>query len=144
MAGEGHDNPLQYSCLENLMDRRAFWATVYGFTKSQTWLSDLVHTLDTATSHSVQSHPIICNPMDCHTPGFPVLYHLPELAQTHGNLTLPELKINSSPCCFLPIFILLWNYQTTELQLPEDPDNFWLKGKFIVVSLVYSGFYRGL
>ena len=24
-----------------------------------------------------------CNPMDCSTPGFPVLYHLPELAQTH-------------------------------------------------------------
>ena len=26
----GHGNPLQYSCLENLMDRRAWWATVYG------------------------------------------------------------------------------------------------------------------
>ena len=29
-------NPLQYSCLENPMDRRAWWATVHGFTKSQT------------------------------------------------------------------------------------------------------------
>ena len=28
--GEGHDNPLQYSCLENPMDRRAWWATVMG------------------------------------------------------------------------------------------------------------------
>ena len=25
----------------------------------------------------------LCNPMDCSTPGFPVLYLLPELAQTH-------------------------------------------------------------
>ena len=25
----------------------------------------------------------LCNPMDCSTPGFPVLHHLPELAQTH-------------------------------------------------------------
>ena len=28
--GEGHGNPLQYSCLENPMDRGAWWATVHG------------------------------------------------------------------------------------------------------------------
>ena len=28
--GEGNDNPLQYSCLGNTMDRRARWATVHG------------------------------------------------------------------------------------------------------------------
>ena len=28
--GGGHDNSLQYSCLENLMDRGAWWATVHG------------------------------------------------------------------------------------------------------------------
>ena len=27
--------------------------------------------------------PTLCDPMDCSTPRFPVLYHLPELAQTH-------------------------------------------------------------
>ena len=32
----GHDNPLQYSCLENSMDRRAWGAIVYGVVKSQT------------------------------------------------------------------------------------------------------------
>ena len=32
-----------------------------------------------------QSRPTRCDPMDCSTPGFPVLYHLPELAQTHVN-----------------------------------------------------------
>ena len=31
--GEGNDNPLQYSCLENPMDRRTWWATVHGITK---------------------------------------------------------------------------------------------------------------
>ena len=36
--GGGHGNPLQYSCLENPMDRGACWATVYGVTKSWTWL----------------------------------------------------------------------------------------------------------
>ena len=28
--GEGNGNPLQYSCLENSMDRGAWWATIYG------------------------------------------------------------------------------------------------------------------
>ena len=38
--GEGHGNPLQYSSLENPMDREVWWATVRGVTKNQTRLSD--------------------------------------------------------------------------------------------------------
>ena len=38
--GEGNGNPLQCSCLENPMDRGAWWATVHGVTKSQTQMSD--------------------------------------------------------------------------------------------------------
>ena len=34
--GEGHGNPLQYSCLENPMDRGAWRATVHGVTESGT------------------------------------------------------------------------------------------------------------
>ena len=34
--GGGHGNPHQYSCLENPMDRGAWWVTVHGFGKSQT------------------------------------------------------------------------------------------------------------
>ena len=37
----GHDNPLQYSCLENLLDRGAWWAIVRRVTKSQTRLKRL-------------------------------------------------------------------------------------------------------
>ena len=33
--GEGHGNPLQYSCLENPMGRGAWGAKVHGYTKSQ-------------------------------------------------------------------------------------------------------------
>ena len=43
----GHGNPLQYSCLENPMDRGAWWTIVHGVTKSWTllkWLS-MMHTL---------------------------------------------------------------------------------------------------
>ena len=34
--GEGNGNPLQYSCLEKLMDGGAWWATVHGVAKSWT------------------------------------------------------------------------------------------------------------
>ena len=34
--GVGHGDPLQYSCLENLMNRRAWWVSVNRVTKSQT------------------------------------------------------------------------------------------------------------
>ena len=38
-TGEGNENPLQYSCLENSMDRGAWWATIHGVPKSRTRLS---------------------------------------------------------------------------------------------------------
>ena len=34
-SGEANANPLQYSCLESLMDRGAWWAAVHGVAKSQ-------------------------------------------------------------------------------------------------------------
>ena len=37
--GEGNGNRLQYSCLENPVDRGAWWATVRGVTETQTQLS---------------------------------------------------------------------------------------------------------
>ena len=37
--GEGNGNPLQYSCLDNFMDRGAWRAAVHGVAKSQTQLS---------------------------------------------------------------------------------------------------------
>ena len=42
-SGEGNGKPLQYSWLENPMDRGAWWATVHGVTKSRT-LSDFTFT----------------------------------------------------------------------------------------------------
>ena len=36
--GEENGNPLQYSCLENLMDRRAWWAIVHRVAKQQSTL----------------------------------------------------------------------------------------------------------
>ena len=40
IPGEVNDNPVQYSCLENSMDREAWWTAVHGFPKSWTRLSN--------------------------------------------------------------------------------------------------------
>ena len=39
--GEGHSNPLQYSCMENPIDKGAWWASVYGVAQSRTQLKRL-------------------------------------------------------------------------------------------------------
>ena len=54
-AGGGHGNPLQYSCLENSMDRGAWQAIVHGVAKIPTHLSDSTHTVSLV-------------PTDCHSP----------------------------------------------------------------------------
>ena len=55
-AGEGNGNPLQYSCLENLVDGRAWWAAVHRVTWSRTRLKRVsMHALEkeVATHSSV-------------------------------------------------------------------------------------------
>ena len=59
-SGESNGNSLQYSCLENPMDRGAWWAAVHGVIKSRTRLSDFTFTFyfhalekDMATHSSV-------------------------------------------------------------------------------------------
>jgi len=42
-------NPPQYSSLENPMDQGAWWATVHGVAKSQTWLSDFISLIPCVT-----------------------------------------------------------------------------------------------
>ena len=39
--GEGNDNPLQYSCLENPVDREVWWVAVHRVAQSRTWLKQL-------------------------------------------------------------------------------------------------------
>ena len=50
----GHGNPFQYSCLENPMDKEAWWATVRGAPKSRIQLSDLAQHI-----HGVELIPVL-------------------------------------------------------------------------------------
>ena len=58
-SGRGHGNPLQYPCLENPMDRGAWWVALDSVTKN-------------AAAKSLQSCPTLCNPIDGSPPGSPV------------------------------------------------------------------------
>ena len=67
-CGEGSGTPLQYSCLENPMDGRAWWATVHGVTKSRTRLSDFTFTFSLSCIGEGNGKPLQCscleNPRD--------------------------------------------------------------------------------
>ena len=69
-SGEGKGNPLQYSCLENPMDRGAWQATVHGIPRSPTWLTNTQR----AKSYCcpvAQLCLTLWDSMDCSTPGPP-------------------------------------------------------------------------
>ena len=71
--GGGHSNPLQYSFLENPMDREAWWATVHGVTKSWTQLKQVSTThyiyipnrrpLNTSSTGLSESQPSLYPPV---------------------------------------------------------------------------------
>ena len=48
----------QYSCLENPMDRGAWWATVHGVERSQTWLNTLTQSNNHKAWERIQEHVI--------------------------------------------------------------------------------------
>ena len=58
---EGCGNPLQYPCLENPMNRGAWWAIVHGVTKSRTWLKQLsIYTLLFNNATDIYWPPPVC------------------------------------------------------------------------------------
>ena len=64
--GEGNDNPLQYSCLENPRDRGAWWAAVYGVAQSQTWLKrHSMHACIGEGNDNPLQYSCLENPRDC-------------------------------------------------------------------------------
>ena len=72
-----------------------------------------------------QSCPTLCDPMDCSTPGFPVLHHLPELAQTHVHGVGDAIcLILCHPLLFLPsifpsirVFSASWLFESGGLSI---------------------------
>ena len=89
--GEGKGNPLQYSCLDNPMDRGAWQRTVHRVTKSQTWLSMHVSIITFLCVHRV--HTLVTRakgnlPPTPHSCRFYVFAHIVSLPSLHGQVIL--------------------------------------------------------
>ena len=70
--GEGNGNPLQYSCLENYMDRGAWWAAVHGVAQSWTWLKWVsMHACIGEGNGNPLQHSCLENPRDRGACGLP-------------------------------------------------------------------------
>ena len=78
--GEGNGNPLQYSCLENPVDRGARWAAVHGVAQSRTRLKQLSITYKGASQVSQRVKNLPANAGDT---GDPV--SIPRLGEGNGN-----------------------------------------------------------
>ena len=92
LPGEGNGSPLQYSYLENPMDREAWRATVHGVTKCQPRLSDSAHTLRharTPGTHSPSSQGSI---------NYMVLSRVVASVDLYFK-RIPPFKIQISPLC---------------------------------------------
>ena len=97
--GEGNSNPLQYSCLENLVDRGGWQAAVHGVTKSQTWLNDF-------TSPSLQTLKINERFASHHKMGYHCLSHNHEKCLT--SFIIGEMQNRTAVCM---IFLEKWKWQ---------------------------------
>ena len=96
--GRGHDNKLQYFCLENPHGQRSLG----GYSPSVQF------------SSVVQSCLTLCDPMDCSTPGLPVHHQLPELAQTH------VYQVSDAIQPFYPLSSIYVLYMDTYIQSMYD------------------------
>ena len=62
---------------------------------------------------------ILCNPTDCSTPGFPVLHHLPEFAQTHVMSIESMMSSNHLILCH-PFLLLPWTFPSIRVFFNES------------------------
>ena len=69
-------------------------------------------------SSVIQLYPTLCNPMDCSTPGFPVLHQLLELTQTYvhivGDAIQPSHPLSSPFCSCLQSFPAPWSFPMSQ------------------------------
>ena len=117
---EGNGNPFQYSCLGNPMEREGWWATVYGITKSWTWLS--VHGTDASPPLPLKKKkkPFIPGPRSSLTHDPYIQFFLPWLlcADRHDNLEIFMIKPTESyDGKSIYFWIIAWGRDTHNLEI---------------------------
>ena len=103
--GKGNGNPLQYSCLENSLNRGAWWATIHGVTKSRTWLSTKAH------AHRARSWLIHLEFRKCYTVRSITVSHL--LWIRYGFKKNSHLILETRSIVRSLTFFLLWNKENS-------------------------------
>ena len=123
-SGGANGNQLQYSCLENSMDRRAWWATVHRVAKSQKGLSIQTHDRHLKNNTLLLfSSKVIFNSLWSHGQQhavFPVLHYLLGFAQIHGHWVVMlsyhlvnDWLIDTAGTCSFVCFV--WNYFSSKI-----------------------------
>ena len=116
-VGEGNGNPLQYSCLENPMDRGAWWTTVHGVAESRTRLSDFTFTfcitgpkdgMGPTWLNRLQEFPS-CLPSGDN--GF--VTHSEEREKKNTNLKKQDKIFKKGPPCLHPFMPPFWWYSSS-------------------------------
>ena len=102
---------------------------------------DLISEVMLSCCYSVaQSHPTLCNPMDCNSPGFPVLHHLPEFAQTH--VYCVSDAILCCPLLLLPsIFPIIRVFFSNESTLLSRWPKYWTSNSASVLPVNIHGLF---
>ena len=98
----GHGNPLQYSCLENPMDRGAWWGTIHGVPKSWTWLVtntfifiiDLQYCVNFCSIAKLVSYTY-------------VLFHIIFYYGLSQDIEYSSLYYTGRPCCLSILYIIV-------------------------------------
>ena len=126
--GEGNDNPLQYSCLENSMDRGAWRATVHGVTKGRTRLKQpSMHSCTfQASVHLVYLYKVFIR--------FPYVISCPCQHQSVAVYILLSLFVNvekDTQSCFT-------NYQRSHIFRTEDSHSALSNSRMCVISVIRS------
>ena len=96
LSGEGNGNPLQYSCLENLMDGGAWWAAVHGVAKSRTRLSDFPFTFHFPIKSVFQGNQIFDSEKEMATHSSVLAWRIPGTGSQVGCRLLGRTELDTT------------------------------------------------
>ena len=131
--GEGDGTPLQYSCLENLMDRGAWWAAVHVVAKSRTRLNNFIFTFHFhALEKEITTHSSV---LAWRIPGMGEPGGLPSMGVTQSRTRLKWRSSSSSSNMLYKLLGTFWF--VIILLLPKNEGRYnalgmWLSGAWNV------------